>query len=134
MGFCVSVVIPAYNAERFIEKSIKSALEQPEVSEVLIVDDGSTDNTESILKKLIAQYQKLKVYYHSGKSNKGRSASRNLGILKAKANYIAFLDADDFYLPNRFLNDKKIFAENNTIEGVYNAIGVHFYRKASNKE
>ncbi len=44
------------------------------------------------------------------------------------------MDADDFYLPNRFNNDKKIFQENNKIDGVYNAIGAHFYREATIKE
>lgn len=134
MEFRVSVIIPVFNAEQFIEKAIKSAVDQSQVSEVVIVDDGSTDNTESILKKLVAKYKKLKVYYHNDKSNKGRSASRNLGIRKAKENYIGFLDADDFYLPNRFLNDKKIFERNSKIDGIYNAIGVHFYRKATKEE
>ncbi|TGV04417.1 glycosyltransferase family 2 protein [Flavivirga rizhaonensis] len=134
MQFSVSVIIPVYNDERFIEKAINSAIQQPEVSEIVVVNDGSTDKTEHILENLQKQNSKIKVYYHEGKLNKGRSASRNLGIKKAIGNYIAFLDADDFYLPNRFTNDKKIFNERKSIEGVYNAISAHFYREGSKAE
>lgn len=129
--FTVSVIIPAFNAERFIEKAVLSALQQQGVLEVVVVNDGSTDNTQVILEKLQDADGKIKIYHHENRINKGRSASRNLGIKKAIGNYIAFLDADDFYLQNRFDNDKKIFNENKNAEGVYNAIGVHFYRDAT---
>jgi glycosyltransferase involved in cell wall biosynthesis len=134
MEFSVSVIIPVYNGESYIEKAIVSALDQPEVLEVIIVNDGSTDNTEEILNKFLQTNQKVKVYYHENKSNKGRSASRNLGITKSKGNYIAFLDADDYYLSNRFYNDKLLFLDNNSLDGVYNAIGVDFYRESTQEE
>lgn len=130
MTFSVSVIIPVYNGERFIEKAINSALQQPEVSEVLVVNDGSTDNSLEIVENIQSKDPRIQVHFHENNENKGRSASRNLGIKNANGNFIAFLDADDFYLENRFKNDNKIFKENNDIDGVYNAISAHFYREA----
>jgi glycosyltransferase involved in cell wall biosynthesis len=134
MDFTVSVIIPAYNVERFIEKTIASVIAQPEVTEIVIVNDGSTDGTELLLDQLQKQNSILKIYDHPNKVNKGRSDSRNLGIQKATCNYIAFLDADDYFLPNRFANDVKVFQENENCDGVYNAVGFHFYRTATKQE
>ena len=134
MQFSISVIIPVYNGERFIKKAIISVLEQPQVTEIVVVNDGSIDGTLVILEELQSQNSKIKVCHHKDKSNKGRSASRNLGIKKATENYIAFLDADDYYLPNRFTNDIKVFQENEMCDGIYNAVGFHFYRLASTLE
>lgn len=131
MAFLISVIVPAYNVARFIEKAINSALLQPEVNEVVVVDDGSTDSTLAIIKNLQSSNSKIKIYHHQNHINKGRSATRNLGIIQAKENYIAFLDADDFYLKDRFSNDKRLFEENEKCDGVYNAVGFHFYREAT---
>ena len=134
MSFSISVIIPAYNVEAFIDKAITSALMQTQVNEVVVINDGSTDNTLEILNELEKTSKKIKVYNHKGNINKGRSASRNLGINKATQDYIAFLDADDYYLDNRFKNDVKIFSNKNQIDGVYNAVGFHYYREISHKE
>lgn len=131
MGFNLSVIIPTYNVARFIEKAIYSALDQQEVFEVIVVDDGSTDATLSIVAQLQKEANRIKIYQHPNGVNKGRSASRNLGIQKATGNYIAFLDADDYFLPNRFTNDIKVFQENKNCDGIYNAVGFHFYRPAT---
>jgi len=131
MDFNVSVIIPAYNAEKYIEKAINSVLNQTEVHEIIVVNDGSSDGTLKIVERIQKFNPIIKIYHHSNKENKGRSATRNLGIKKATGNFIAFLDADDFYLKNRFKSDKKIFQENANVDGVYNAIGVHFYRSSS---
>jgi glycosyltransferase involved in cell wall biosynthesis len=128
MSFSISVIIPAYNVEQFIETAIVSALQQSEVSEVVVIDDGSTDNTLRIVKTLQVVNSKIKIHHHENHINKGRSATRNLGIKNVIADYVAFLDADDFYLPNRFINDKKVFQEDAKCEGIYNAVGFHFYR------
>lgn len=127
----VSVIIPVYNATAYIEKAINSALQQFEVKEVIVVNDGNTDDLLQLLEKLRQQDARIKIYHHPNQENRGRSASRNLGIKKATKNFIAFLDADDFYLMNRFESDKKIFQENKKIDGVYNAVGFHFYRDAT---
>lgn len=134
MNFSISVVIPAYNVEQFIETAIVSALQQPEVTEVVVVDDGSTDSTCEIVKTLQTSNLAIKLYFHHNHINKGRSATRNLGIKNARNNYIAFLDADDFYCPDRFLNDKEILANNASLDGTYNAVGFHYYRNASKEE
>lgn len=134
MSFSVSVIIPAYNVECFIEKAISSALIQPEVAEIVVVDDGSTDNTIQIIEKLQIDNSKIVILHHPNNENRGRSATRNLGIKKATQQYIAFLDADDFYLSNRFTNDKLILENNLNIDGVYNAVGFHFYREIEVQE
>lgn len=123
----VSVVIPVYNGERFVEKAILSALEQEEVKEVLIVNDGSTDNTERVVKKLATSLKNVRIFNHLDKKNKGRSASRNLGIVNAREDYIAFLDADDFYLSGRFKKDIEVFENYPECDGIYNAVGFHYY-------
>lgn len=130
----ISVIIPVYNAAAYIEKAVTSALFLAEVKEVVLVNDGSTDNSLAILQKLQQLDARIKIYHHEKNANKGRSASRNLALQKATMPFIAFLDADDFYLENRFETDRKIFASDTTIDGVYNAIGVHFYRTFSPDE
>ena len=130
----ISVIIPVYNAAAYIEKAVTSALFLAEVKEVVLVNDGSTDDSLAILQKLQQSDARIKIYQHENNRNKGRSASRNLALQKATQPFIAFLDADDFYLENRFEADKQLFESDSTIEGVYNAIGVHFYRDFSDEE
>ena len=130
----ISVIIPVYNAAAFIEKAVTSALFHNEVNEVVIVNDGSTDDSLAILQRIQQTDARIKIYHHENNNNKGRSASRNLALKKATQPFIAFLDADDFYLENRFEADKNLFESDSAIEGVYNAIGVQFYRDFSNAE
>lgn len=134
MKFSVSVVIPAYNVARFIRQAVISVNGQPEVTEIIVINDGSTDSTAEILEQLKQEISKMKIVHHPNKINKGRSASRNLGIQIASGNYIAFLDADDYYLENRFQNDALLLQSDPKIDGVYNAIGVHYYREATPEE
>ena len=94
----ISVVIPAYNAEQFLDETLESVLSQTyENWECIIVNDGSTDNTESVAKKWCEKDARFRYFY---KENSGASDTRNLGIKKARGEYIAFLDADDLYMPN----------------------------------
>jgi glycosyltransferase involved in cell wall biosynthesis len=130
----ISVIIPVYNAAAYVEKAVTSALFHTKVKEVVLVNDGSTDDSLAILQKLQQSDARIKIYHHENNSNKGRSASRNLALQNATQPYIAFLDADDLYLENRFEKDRLLFATDSSIEGVYNAIGVHFYREASKVE
>ncbi|CAH0334887.1 hypothetical protein FVB9288_00502 [Flavobacterium sp. CECT 9288] len=127
----ISIIIPVYNAALYIEKAITSALQQPEVLEVLIVNDGSTDGSDEILQSIASTTTRVTLLFHPQRINKGRSASRNLGLQHARGTYIAFLDADDYYLENRFSGDLFIFESQLDCDGVYNAIGVHFYRDAT---
>ena len=125
--FNVSVIIPVYNAEKYVRTAVESALQFAEVKEVLLIEDGSPDNALEVCQELEKQNPKVRLLQHPDKANHGAGASRNLGLANASCPYIAFLDADDFYLPNRFEADKRVFAENPDAEGVYNALGIHYY-------
>lgn len=125
--FLVSVIIPVYNAEKYLTKAVESALLQPETGEVILVEDASTDKSFVICKSLVETNEKVKLIRHPNEKNKGAAASRNLGILYACNPYIAFLDADDFYLPDRFKRAKNLLLSNINVDGVYEAVGFHFY-------
>ena len=127
----ISVIIPVYNQEKFIDKSIKSATNQNINAkyEVIVVDDGSNDGTLDIVNKISKNDSRIKIFKQK---HSGVSCARNLGISKSSGKYICFLDSDDLifnnylstqvntlkYSPNsdiaicpfmRFTNDKKIF-------------------------
>lgn len=129
----ISVVIPVYNAERFLEKAVQSALQFPEVKEVLLIEDQSPDKSLEICRNLVEKDARVKLFQHPDKGNHGASATRNMGLEKASQDFIAFLDADDYYLPNRFDSEKMIFADEK-IEGVFNAIGTDFLSEKGRKE
>src|SRR6185503_9798688 len=91
----VSVVMSAYNAEKFIEQSIQSVLKQtyPNV-ELIVCDDGSTDSTKDIIKKHASVHY---IYQH----NQGQGAGRNNAASHARGEYLAFIDADDCWTPEK---------------------------------
>ena len=89
----VSVIVPVYNVEKYIEKCLESLVNQTlEDIEIIIVNDGSTDNS----KKIIEKYLKNKKVVYLEKSNGGLSSARNYGIPYAKGEYIGFIDSDDY--------------------------------------
>lgn len=91
-----SIIIPLYNKEKFIENTIQSVLSQTFTDfEIIVVNDGSTDKSEE---KLL-QFKDPRIQYFS-KENQGVSIARNFGIEKAQSNFIAFLDADDYWYPD----------------------------------
>lgn len=91
----ISIIIPAYNSATFIEKTLLSVLHQTYTDfEVIIIDDGSTDATSKIIEKWQRKDARIKYYY---KPNGGVSSARNLGIEKAKGEFISFLDSDDHW-------------------------------------
>lgn len=92
----ISVIIPLYNTQDYIEKCVCSVLNQtyPNV-EIIVINDGSTDNSLSIVTQLTEMDQRVKVY---SQQNKGVSAARNLGLDKVNGKYIAFLDSDDYFV------------------------------------
>jgi glycosyltransferase involved in cell wall biosynthesis len=99
----VSTVMPFLNAERFLQEAIESVLSQTYSNwELLLVDDGSTDGSTQIALRYADQYPKQVRYLeHAYHQNRGASASRNLGIRESQGVYIAFLDADDVWLPSK---------------------------------
>jgi glycosyltransferase involved in cell wall biosynthesis len=117
--FKVSVIIPVYNAVRFVRNAVESAVRLDEVGEILLVDDGYPDNAKEICKGLANEFPKVKFLEHPNGENRGAGASRNLGIANATCDFIAFLDADDWYFPNRFKKDKELFESDPTIDGVH---------------
>ena len=126
MDFRISVVIPVYNAEKYLTRAVESAVVISEVDEVLLVEDQSPDDALKLCIELSERYEKVKCLQHPDKRNHGAGASRNLGIINAKNPYIAFLDADDYYLKHRFEQDLKMFLEFEDCDGVYNAVGTEF--------
>ncbi|AZB19281.1 glycosyltransferase family 2 protein [Chryseobacterium indologenes] len=129
----ISVIIPVYNAAEFLEKSVLSALSLDEVKEVILVEDQSTDDSLEICKKLAENYSKIKLFQHPDQGNHGAAASRNLGIEKAGTNFITFLDADDYYLPNRFEAEKDIFKDPKT-DAVFGAVGIEYLTEKGKQE
>lgn len=110
----VSVVIPAYNRGKLIERAVESVLAQTyQDFEVIIVDDGSTDNTSSVVTALVEQDQRIRCCHHQ--TNQGAQAARNTGIRSAQGEWIAFLDSDDEWL-NRKLEWQLLVANETKAE------------------
>lgn len=125
--FKVSVIIPVYNAANFVRMAVESAVHLDAIGEVILVEDKSPDNALAVCNKLEEQYSKVKVLQHPNGENRGAGASRNLGIVNAKFEYIAFLDADDYYLSNRFSKTTEIFDKYEDCDGVYEAVGLNIH-------
>ena len=99
----ISVIIPVYNAEEFVAAAVLSALAINEVRQVILIEDRSPDNSLAICQDLVRQHPNLvELHMHPDRRQLGAGASRNLGLEKAKEELVAFLDADDYYLPHRF--------------------------------
>lgn len=124
-SFEISVIIPVFNAGPFVTQAVESALNQMETGEVILIEDSSPDNSLEVCQSLSDKYKKVRLLRHPDGRNRGAAASRNLGMRSARFEYIAFLDADDFYLPDRFTKAKEVFKNNPDCGGVYEAIGTH---------
>lgn len=117
----ISVIVIFFNEEQFIEAAIKSIFAQTYSNwELLLVDDGSTDESTTIARRYGDLYP-TKVCYleHAGHKNRGMSASRNLGIANAKGDLIAFLDADDIWLPQKLERQTAALVSRPEVEMVY---------------
>lgn len=115
----VSIIIPVFNAAHYLDKSIESALNQRQTHELLLIDDNSTDNSLEICRKWEKYDSRVKVFINNGR--KGAGAARNVGLQNAACEFIAFLDADDFYLSNRFTTSEDIFKLQPNIDAVAEA-------------
>jgi glycosyltransferase involved in cell wall biosynthesis len=109
----VSVITAFYNEEKFLEETIQSVVSQTyENWEMLLVDDGSPDTSPSIAKRYAEAYPGKIIYLqHENHANKGVCKSRNFGIANAKGDLIAYLDADDVWLPEKLQNQVNIFLQ-----------------------
>lgn len=113
-----SVIIPAYNSEKTIRKSVESVINQTRldlIEEIIIVDDGSVDDTKSVVFKIQEDYRQIAIEYIY-QDNAGPSRARNTGIRRAHADWIALLDADDIWLPNKIQRQYEIVENNKSIK------------------
>ncbi len=133
-----SVIIPLYNKEKFIESTIKCVLAQRFTDfELIIVNDGSTDSSE----KIAGSFTDSRIRYFQ-KANEGASAARNFGISQAASEYVAFIDADDYWYPE-FLStmyesilafpNEKVFAAAIEIETEGHVLPARYSIKSSEK-
>lgn len=114
----ISVIIPSFNSEMTIIDSISSVVGQSisERIEILIINDGSTDNSNKIVSEYISKYTGKHQINLINKHNGGVSSARNLGIIHASGEWIAFLDADDIWLPEKLEEQINIINANKKIE------------------
>ena len=90
----ISIIVPVYNVEKYLKRCIDSILNQSFTDfELILVDDGSTDNSGEIIDEYAIKDERIKVIH---KENGGLSSARNVGIEYSKGNYIAFVDSDDW--------------------------------------
>ena len=90
----VSVIVPVYNVEKYLDKCLNSLVNQTlKEIEILVINDGSPDNSQKIIDKYVKEYSNVKSYI---KKNGGLSSARNYGLKYAKGEYIAFIDSDDY--------------------------------------
>jgi glycosyltransferase involved in cell wall biosynthesis len=98
----VSVVLPFLNASTFLDEAVASVCDQTHDRwELLLVDDGSTDQSPHMAARWAERDARIRVFQHEGRENRGISASRNLGLSKASGEFVALLDADDVFLPEK---------------------------------
>ena len=97
----ISVVIPVFNGEKYIEKTLLSVVRQTTLPlEIIVVDDGSQDNTCEVIESFIYAYPEITTTLVKGQ-HLGPGAARNTGIATARGSWIAFLDSDDLWFPKK---------------------------------
>lgn len=118
----VSIVIPAWNAERYVKEAVESALAQTYPRcEVIVVDDGSVDGTKNVLEPYIRDHRII--YIHQ--ANKGLAGARNTGIRTARGAYIALLDSDDAFMPEKMERQVRALEEHAEYGACYSDL-IHF--------
>lgn len=126
----VSVIIPTYNRAHLVGRAIQSVLNQTyQDFEIIVIDDGSTDNTEDIIREFQKTDKRIKYIKHE--KNKGGSAARNTGIKAARGEYIAFQDSDDEWLPEKLEKQMRVFENAHPEVGV---VYTGFLRIENDKE
>ena len=91
----ISIIVPIYNTESYLEKCLDSLVNQTLKNiEIILINDGSPDNSEKIIKKYLKKYSDKIVYYK--KENEGQGVARNYAIKLARGEYLTFVDSDDF--------------------------------------
>ena len=112
-----SIILPTYNRSTFLPKALESVINQTYTNwELIIIDDGSTDNTKEIVEAFLKENNKIRYIYQE---NAERSAARNNGISNAKGNYICFLDSDDYYHESHLQNFVDLIKKHKESEALY---------------
>jgi glycosyltransferase involved in cell wall biosynthesis len=107
----ISVIIPAYNAEKYLRDAVESVLKQTvPVDEIIVVDDGSTDGTKTVAK----EFKEYVTYVYQ--ENKGVAAARNRGLHQSTGHFITFIDADDIWLKNKIELQLQLFKKTPELE------------------
>jgi len=111
MNNLVSIIMPSYNTAKYLTETIESVLAQTYTNwELIIVDDCSSDSTDDVIK---AYLQDSRIHYFKNEANSGAAVSRNKALLKAKGKWIAFLDSDDLWLPEKLEKQIQFMEANN---------------------
>src|SRR5699024_6438099 len=110
----ISVVIPTHNRANLIERAVNSVLEQTYPNfEINVISDGSSDNTGIVMEHLMKKDSRINYFSYS--TAKGANYARNLGVDQSRYDFIAFLDDDDEWLPNKLEKQLQVFSDNEEI-------------------
>lgn len=122
----LSIIIPIYNCEKYLKKCVKSVLQQePNKCEIILINDGSTDNSLKICNQLEKEYSNIRVY---SQTNSGVSAARNLGLTHANGKYVTFMDSDDYIGSGYFAEFQKLINAE-----TYDLINFGFFSEVEDK-
>jgi glycosyltransferase involved in cell wall biosynthesis len=119
----ISIIVASYNYENFIGETIKSVLNQTYSDwELIIVDDGSTDNSVEVIRDFCAKDERIKLYTHQDNKNKGLVKTLQLGTSHAKGDWIAFLESDDIWTPDCLEKRIHEINKNNDFSLIFNTV------------
>lgn len=122
----VSVIIPSYNREIFLNEAITSVLQDPyRPVQIIVVDDGSTDGTAAMIRKFSSEVEYI------FQPNSGAASARNTGLTRAKGMYFAFLDSDDLWVNEKLMRQMNVLEEDDESHAVFGYIE-EFYEPAPN--
>jgi len=117
----ISAIIPVHNAALYLFDAVASALNQPQVAEVILIDDHSSDESLAIAQEMQEKDHRVRLF-QTNIETYGAGAARNIGIKQAGSEWIAFLDADDYYLPGRFLYDDETICLHHHCNAIYRGV------------
>ena len=119
----VSIITTSYNYQDYIKETIESVLAQTYQNwELIIVDDGSTDESVNVIKSYCEKDSRIKLFQHEGGINKGLAETVKLGLEKANSDWVAFLESDDSITPNYLEEKINVIQENPDVEFIFNGI------------
>src|SRR5262249_20882568 len=129
MGSLVSILIPCYNAERWIAQAIESALAQTwYTKEIVVVDDGSTDRSLEVVRKFDGR-----IRWESG-PNRGGGAARNRLLALARGEWLQYLDADDYLLPNKIAHQMEFVARQADVDVVFGPVTLEHWSERDTRQ